>query len=172
MQHRLAKCNLTDLNELIRISRKTFVDAFEKYNDPSDFKIYIDNAFDSDKLLEELNDENSDFYFVYRDDILVGYFKLNQNEAQTDLKLTESIELERIYVLKQFQGKSTGHWILGEVIELARKEQKNFLWLGVWQKNTRAVEFYERHGFVKFGTHPYYIGQDKQTDWLMKFEFN
>jgi len=172
MPYRLQKCSLSDLDELVRISRKTFVDAFEKYNDPSDFEAYITFAFDRRKILSELKNNNSDFYFVYQRESLVGYFKLNRGEAQTDLKMEESIELERIYVLELFQGKNVGQWMLDQAIDFAIKGQKKILWLGVWQKNKRAVKFYERHGFVKFGTHPYYIGQDKQTDWLMKFEFN
>lgn len=62
--------------------------------------------------------------------------------------------------------------MLNEVKKIASHKQKTFLWLGVWEKNDRAIEFYQNHGFSKFGTHPYYIGEDKQTDWLMRFEMN
>ena len=86
------------------------------------------------------------------------------------MKLEESMELERIYVLKEFQGLGHGERILNKVKRLAVEAGKSFLWLGVWEKNTRAIKFYEKHGFVKFGTHPYYIGSDKQTDWLMRFD--
>jgi len=80
------------------------------------------------------------------------------------------MELERIYVLEEFQGRSYGAVILQKVKEVAISAQKQFIWLGVWEKNTRAIIFYERYGFKKFGTHPYYIGTDKQTDFLMRLD--
>ncbi|NHF59153.1 GNAT family N-acetyltransferase [Flavobacteriaceae bacterium TP-CH-4] len=164
----LQKCTLDSLGELVEISKKTFADAFEAANDPEDFRNYLDFAFDTVKLESELTNPNSDFYFVYQNGTLVGYFKLNQNDAQTDVGLPESMELERIYVLEPFQGQGIGEWILEAVKKIALTMGKEFIWLGVWQKNRAAITFYERHGFIKFGTHPYYIGKDKQTDWLMR----
>ncbi|GAB5473274.1 MAG: GNAT family N-acetyltransferase [Maribacter sp.] len=170
MSVRFQKCSPTDLDQLIDISRTTFVDAFEKDNAPDDFKAYIDKTFTKANIQEQLVHSDSTFYFAFKDEILVGYFKLNENTAQTDVKLSESVELERIYVVKEFQGNQIGKEMLHEALRLAEKAQKTFLWLGVWQKNTGAVRFYEKHGFVKFGTHPYYIGDDKQTDWLMRYD--
>jgi len=152
------------------MSKGTFSDAFEADNDPKDFKEYIDVAFSQEKLWEEFKESNTDFYFVNQKENCIGYFKLNVGNAQSDLKLEESMELERIYVLKEFQGRGHGERILNKVKRLAAQAGKSFLWLGVWEKNTRAIKFYEKHGFVKFGTHPYYIGSDKQTDWLMRFD--
>lgn len=169
MQLRLQKCKPADLNLLAQISRKTFVDAFEKANDPINFKNYTNQAFSHETLLRELNNTDTSFYFVFKDIHLSGYFKLNENLAQTDLKSKEAIELERIYVLENFQGQQIGKWILDEVKQIALEKQKKFLWLGVWEENRKAIEFYERHGFSKFAKHPYYIGNDKQTDWLMRY---
>lgn len=168
----IRKCTSADLADLIFISKKTFIDAFEKDNKPEDFKSYIAVAFEENNIEAQLKNPNSSFYFVYEDAILAGYFKLNMNRAQTDLKLSNSIELERIYVVQEFQGKQIGSRILEEVKQIASNQNKSIIWLGVWQKNEDAVRFYERHGFVKFGTHPYYIGKDKQTDWLMRVELS
>ena len=164
------QCNTGNLDQLTAISRQTFVDAFEKDNDPIDFKNYIDKAFSKEQIDSELNNPNTSFYFVYENVQLVGYYKLNANDAQTDLKLAESLELERIYVLKDFQGRRIGELMLSEIKTFTKKLKKHFLWLGVWEKNTKAIQFYQRHGFYKFGTHPYYIGNDKQTDWMMRFD--
>ncbi|WP_411029464.1 GNAT family N-acetyltransferase [Spongiimicrobium sp. 3-5] len=169
MKLQLHKCTSEDLGQLMDISRKTFIDAFEKDNDPEDFESYMDEAFGHNSLVAQLSDTESHFYFVHNSDDLVGYFKLNEGNAQTEVKQAESIELERIYVCQEFQGKRIGEWALEEVKKLAREAGKTFLWLGVWEKNLKAIKFYERHGFSKFGTHPYYIGKDKQTDWLMRF---
>src|SRR5690606_32355470 len=121
------------------------------------------------KLEEELLTPDTSFYFVYLENELAAYFKLNEFLAQTDIREEKSLEIERIYVLKPFQGKRIGQSILKEIKGIARKKEKQFIWLGVWEQNSRAIRFYEREGFTKFGTHPYYIGRDKQTDWLLRF---
>ena len=158
------------MGQLATISRTTFIDAFEKDNDPEDFKAYIDYAFEGSKLLKQLENPGTIFYFVYKSADLVGYLKLNENDAQTDIKSDEGMELERIYVLKDFQGQQIGQWMLDGTKIIASDKKKSFLWLGVWEKNLKAIRFYQNNGFSKFGTHPYYIGKDKQTDWLMRFE--
>ena len=168
MELRLQKCEIDQLAFLVSLSRNTFVDAFEKDNNPEDFENYLDFAFNPDRIADEVLDADSDFYFVYLNKDVVGYFKLNQLQVQTDIKDDYSLELERIYVLKEFQGKQIGRWMLEEVKALAREKEKTFVWLGVWEHNTKAIAFYETYGFQKFGTHPYYIGTDKQTDWLMR----
>lgn len=170
MPLRFQKCTFFDLEQLIEISRKTFVDSFEKDNDPEDFKNYVDSAFEKNNINRQLKNSNSFFYFVFEDEQLVGYFKLNVSDAQTDIKSEESIELERIYVLQKFQGRQMGKQMLQEAVKLAIHQNKTYVWLGVWEKNTDAIRFYQKHNFVKFDTHPYFIGKDKQTDWLLRFE--
>ena len=164
------KCKLVDLDSLIEISRSTFISSFEKDNNPDDFKTYITSAFSKEKLKGELLKPNTTFYFVYLDDNLVGYFKLNEKDAQNERFEDASIELERIYVKEAFQGRQIGKEVLFKVIEIAKSKQVTFLWLGVWEHNDSAIRFYERHNFKKFSTHPYYLGSDKQTDWLLKIE--
>ena len=165
-------CSFNDLDELMLISKRTFVEAFEKDNDPLDFNNYINKAFSHHALAGELQNINSQFYFVHHEYMLVAYFKLNQGSAQTDVKSEDSIELERIYVISNYQGKRLGEQILKHIKQIALQVNKKSLWLGVWQQNERAIQFYERHGFKKFGTHPYFIGLDEQTDWLMRFDLS
>ncbi len=164
------RCTSSDLEQLITISRETFEAAFKEANDPTDFQNYMDFAFDRDKLLSELENEKSKFYFIKEKEELVGYFKVNEGEAQTDVKDFDSFELERIYVVESHQGRKIGATMLQNVLELAKKEGKQYVWLGVWEENTAAIRFYQRFGFKKFDTHPYYIGKDRQTDWLMRLD--
>lgn len=165
-------CGINDLDMLIEISRKTFVVAFEKENNPDDFGNYINEAFSVESMRAELLNPNSTFYFAYLKDDLVGYFKLNVNDAQNEQFEKQSLELERIYVLSAFQGQQFGKQMLEKTIEIAMSKTMSFLWLGVWQENKAAVRFYERHGFKIFSEHPYFIGKDKQMDWLMKLDFS
>ncbi|WP_437371518.1 GNAT family N-acetyltransferase [Maribacter litoralis] len=172
MELTYTKCSLQNVEQLRLISEQTFVNAFEKDNDPSDFKDYIEKAFALKKIKAELLNPDSDFYFVYRNDELTGYFKLNVLSAQSDVIRDDSIELERIYVLKAYQSLGLGKQILDCIKSLAQEKNKKMLWLGVWEENTRAIQFYQRHGFQKFDTHPYFIGTDEQTDWLMRFDLS
>ncbi len=169
MQLQYKKCTLNNLDELVAISKNTFITAFEKDNNPEDFKAYIDVAFEKNHIKKQLENPDSSFYFVFKSGQCVGYFKLNENTAQTDIKLDETIELERIYVLQEFQGQQIGSCMLQEAIKMAFERGKKYIWLGVWEKNRAAIRFYQKYGFSKFDTHPYYIGKDKQTDWLMRY---
>ncbi|MEM9646939.1 MAG: GNAT family N-acetyltransferase [Bacteroidota bacterium] len=165
-----SRCQTSDLDALVQISQDTFRAAFEKDNNPKDFEAYMSSAFSSARLSEELGNADSLFYFVFEDKHLAGYFKLNLGEAQTDVKDPNAMELERIYVQGSYQGRGIGAAMLNKVVTLARTRALTYLWLGVWEHNPGAIRFYERYGFKKFGTHPYYIGKDKQTDWLLRLD--
>ncbi len=166
----IQQCTLESLGVLVTLSKNTFIDAFAHFNNPDDFKTYVETAFATTTIKDELNTKHTAFYLVYKEDELAGYFKLNQYDAQTDLKSSNSMELERIYVVNAFQGQQIGQWMLSEVKNKAMAAGKQFLWLGVWEENTNAIRFYRKRGFKKFGTHPFYMGKDKQTDWLMRCE--
>ncbi len=166
----MKRCTPEDLEDLVEISRKTFSDAFEAVNDPEDFQNYLNTTLSSKVLLNELQSPLSHFYFVYSEEMIVGFFKYNEGEAQTDLKDPQAIELERIYVLTEYQNKGLGRRMINEVIQKASEMGKRYIWLGVWEENPGAIAFYESLGFEKFGKHPYYIGKDKQMDWLMKLQ--
>jgi len=162
------KCTEAHLDNLVWISVKTFVDAFEADNNPKDFKTYISSAFSTNAIKAQLAAVHSSFYFVYLEKKLVGYFKLNEFEKQTEPRGTQTMELERIYVLHEFQGQRLGNRMVQKVIEIASEKGKTKLWLGVWEHNSRAINFYKKLGFKRFGTHPYYVGEDRQTDLLME----
>ena len=163
-------CKIDDLGQLTQLARNTFITAFEAQNNPEDFSAYLNSVLTEENFQKELLDPDCSFYFAKSAEQLVGYFKINENEAQTELQGSESLELERIYVCEEFQGKKIGQWILRQVKAIASEREKVFVWLGVWEHNTAAIRFYEREGFSKFGEHPYYVGNDKQIDWLMRLD--
>ena len=170
MKLNFLKCSEKDLYVLSKISRETFINAFAAQNNPQDFEQYITKAFSLPTIRKELEDAASHFSFIHLQNELIGYFKLNEFDAQNEFKETAGIELERIYLTRGYKGKGLGTQTLLNVIEIAKQKEKQYIWLGVWEQNLDAIRFYERHGFTKFETHPYYIGSDKQTDWLMRKE--
>ena len=145
MEVEFRKCEAEDIEKLLRISRETFIDAFEKDNDPEDFKNYIDFAFDKAKIKSELENPHTSFYFSFLNEILVGYLKLNENDAQTDIMTTDALELERIYIIKEFQGRKIGQKLLQQAMKIGAERNKGYLWLGVWEKNVNAIRFYQKH---------------------------
>lgn len=159
-----------DIDTLVSFSRKTFFDAFFHLNKPEDMEAYASGALSYDKLLSEINNPDSVFYFAQLDDELVGYIKLNYASAQTEFKDKNAIEIERIYVLSSAQGKQIGKQFLEFIESLAKKANLQYIWLGVWDNNHNAIRFYERHGFKAFSTHDFFLGNDHQTDILMRKE--
>jgi ribosomal protein S18 acetylase RimI-like enzyme len=170
MNLQLKRCTKEDIPLLATISERTFRDAFEDQNNPDDFEQHIKSAFSLNTIRKEVLNEHAAFYFVKDKDEVLGFFKVNNYGAQTDIHDEQSLELERIYILSDYQGRGIGSWIMEQVISMARAAGKSYIWLGVWEANIKAIRFYEKLGFATFGKHPFYIGQDKQMDWLMRLQ--
>ena len=170
MKRSLSKCTLGQASLLAQLAEKTFRESFEEMNDPEHFEDYIQKAFNLEQVRRELSAKDSEFHLLYQDEHLVGYYKTNVHQAQTDIKETDGMELERIYVLSEFQGNGHGRYMIEHAKKHAQAQNKAYLWLGVWKKNKDAVRFYQDNGFSIFGEHPYYIGSDRQMDWLMLYD--
>lgn len=165
---RIEQIDTSHLAELQQIGRETFSEAFAGANNPEDFRRYLQEAFDRDRLGRELANPESRFFFLYEGGTLMGYSKINSGQAQTELREPEGMEVERIYIRKAAQGRGLGSRMLNWLVAIARAEGKSYLWLGVWEENHDAIRFYKQHGFVTFGKHPYYVGSDRQMDWMMR----
>jgi ribosomal protein S18 acetylase RimI-like enzyme len=141
-----------------------------KYDIPRLLEIV--EAYAYEKLSAEVNDANSVFYFAMMEDKEIGYLKLNFGASQTELKDNDALEIERIYVLKEFHGKKIGQLLFDKAIEVAKAKQVAYVWLGVWENNKRALQFYTKNGFVEFDQHIFVLGDEAQTDIMMKLELN
>lgn len=166
----IKKIFLEEIDELQEIGRQTFSETFSVYNSEEDMKKYLDEEFSSEKLKEELTDENSEFYFASIVNRVVGYLKINSGKSQTEIKEKNALEIERIYVLKEFQGKKVGQQLYEKALEIAKRKSVDYIWLGVWEKNLNAIRFYQKNGFVAFDRHIFKLGNDEQTDIMMKLE--
>lgn len=164
----IQKVELIHVAELISIGKQTFYETFANDNSAEDMQNYLDENFAEEKVKAELSNTHSEFYFAKNNDVIIGYLKLNHAGAQTEEKFSNSIEIERIYVLKEFHGKKIGQFLLDFAINLAKEKQVNYLWLGVWERNEKAIRFYQKNNFVAFDKHIFQLGNDAQTDILMK----
>ena len=158
----------SEVDQLLALSRKTFYDAFEHLNNPEDFEAYTSKAFTREQLLSEIENPDSEFYFAIIDNEPVGYIKLNYRSAQAEFQDAGAVEISRIYVHADHQGKKIGNQLLDFAINKAIDDKLQYIWLGVWEHNLNAQRFYEHNGFVKTGSHEFVVGKDVQTDFLMK----
>jgi diamine N-acetyltransferase len=169
---KIKKITLNDLKQLQNIARQTFYETFIVVNTKENVNKYLDASFSEAKLTAELNDMNSEFYFAAINDNIIGYLKLNFGPSQTELKDDKAMEIERIYVIREFHGKKAGQLLFDKAVEIAHQKNVEYIWLGVWEKNLRAITFYRKNGFFVFDKHTFKLGDERQTDLMMKIELN
>jgi ribosomal protein S18 acetylase RimI-like enzyme len=156
------------VHQLRAISCSTFSQTFLEHNKADDMEAYLTSSFSVEKLTQELNNPNTEFYFAKNEDNIVGYLKVNIGEAQTEHINLDAFEIERIYVDKAYLGKKVGQLLFNKAIELAKSKNVAYVWLGVWEENHRALAFYKKNGFIPFDKHVFMLGNDAQTDIMMK----
>ncbi len=166
----ITKIGPAQLAQLQAIGRQTFTETFSSTNSEENLNAYLQYGFSTAKLTAELNNPNSEFYFATLNDKVIGYLKINFGIAQTELQDPKAMEVERIYVLSEFQSKKVGQLLFEKALAIAKNKKLDFVWLGVWEENHRAIRFYTKNGFVAFDSHIFLMGNDKQTDILMKLQ--
>ena len=167
MMMTIKKGSLEDSRELQTISIETFTETFKDQNSPEHLNAYLERAYNLNQLEQELADLSSHFFFVYFNQEVAGYLKVNADNAQTEAMGSDSLEVERIYVKKKFQKHGLGKLLLNEAIAIALKQKKKKIWLGVWEENGNAIAFYQKKGFAQTGSHSFYMGDDEQIDLIM-----
>ncbi len=168
---KIKNCTLNDLADLQSICRLTFAETFGDQNTEEDLKKYLDEAYADDVLSKEITDKNSRIFLAYDDnDKILGYLKINRGDAQTEKGYDGSLEIQRIYISKAAKGQGIG----SKFMEIAEKQAKDwnlsYIWLGVWEYNYAAQKFYDKKGFKRFSEHVFTLGDDRQTDFLLKKE--
>lgn len=164
----IRKVSIDDVIQLQEIGRQTFSETFSDVNSEENMNKYLEESFAVNKLTAELQNPSSYFYLAFLNEKVIGYLKLNTGNAQTENQDKNALEIERIYVAKEFHGKKVAQAIYAQALEKAQELKASYIWLGVWEKNFRAVSFYTKNGFTQFDTHIFRLGDDEQTDLLMK----
>lgn len=166
----IKKVTIQDIESLKEISKLTFIETYSSKNSYENMAKYLENEFSTEKITTDLMNPNVEFYFATLNKKIVGYLKINFGEAQTEIKEENTLEIERIYVLKEFHRKRIGQALYEKTIELAIKKNMEYIWLGVWEQNHKAIRFYEKNNFIAFDKHVFMLGNDKQTDIMMKLD--
>jgi ribosomal protein S18 acetylase RimI-like enzyme len=167
----IRKATQTDLGDLLHMARTAFLQAFTADNKPENVAAYLVQAFTLAQFEKELAHPASTFFVAELEGEIIAYTKVNLVPAQTDVNDPDSLEVARLYVLEDHLGSGLGKKLLEKAMEFAKQNQKKYLWLGVWEHNSRAIRFYEKNGLRIFGSHPFPFGDEVQTDYLMRIDF-
>jgi ribosomal protein S18 acetylase RimI-like enzyme len=168
----ISKVSIKELELLRTISVQTFTETFAHQNLENNMRKYVSDNLSLEQLSKELKSKDSEFYFLKLNNQILGYLKLNKNEAQTELKNNTTLEIERIYVKQEFHGKQFGKLLLQKAIDIAKEQGCKTIWLAVWEHNLKAIAFYKKNGFKEFDKHNFQLGDDLQVDIMMKMNLN
>jgi len=164
----IGKATAADLTTLQAIGRETFFETFAESNTEADMAQYLEHNFSLDALGSELANPDSEFFIAWLEGTAIGYLKVNRGTAQTEMQDDTTLEIERIYIKREYHGRQAGQILYEKALEVAMDYGKQAIWLGVWEHNPRAIKFYEKNGFKAFGKHIFKMGNDEQTDIIMK----
>jgi ribosomal protein S18 acetylase RimI-like enzyme len=160
--------SLSEVVQLQSLSRQTFSETFSGSNSKENMDKYLNENLSIEKLTDELNNGSSEFFFIKDNDQNIGYLKLNMGPSQTELKDEKALEIERIYVIQAYQGKKVGQQLYEKAIQVAKEKKAQYIWLGVWEQNHKALQFYNKNGFEVFDKHVFVLGDEEQTDLMMR----
>ncbi len=159
--------DVADAAIIAALSRQTFTETFAEMNSKENMDMFLEKQFTTDMLMQEVQMPDNIFLLAYDADKPVGYAAMRDGNILPELKEKAAIEIARIYATQQSIGKGVGKALMQKCIDIAVEKKKEIVWLGVWEKNERAIKFYHKWGFEKFSTHVFQLGTDPQTDWLM-----
>jgi len=160
--------NTNDANILAQLGAKTFYETFREFHTEEDMQQYIKKAYSVDLMTENLSKENIQYFIAYDEEKSIGYLKLIKNVTHEKLLSKNNIELEKIYVLKEYLDKKFGKELMLQAISFSKQNNFETLFLGVWQENHRAVNFYKKFGFETFTIRTFQLGETLCDDFLMK----
>lgn len=157
-----------DAELIADLSRQTFYETFAEQNTKGNMEKFMNEQFTRQKLIQELSEPWLLFFMAFINYEPVGYAKMREGAVPLELINQPCIEIARIYSVAHMIGKGVGKKLMQTCHEIAGQKQKKILWLAVWEQNQRAIDFYARWGFEKFGEQNFKLGDDVQRDWLMK----
>jgi len=166
----IAKADIGQASIIMDLARKTFVETYHEMSNEENLQLYLAKHFTLEKMEEELSDPSYRFFIAWIDGQPVGFTKIRKDRSPKGLSGMKSLEIERIYVLLEYQGFTVGKELMKFIKELALAENDQVIWLQVWQKNTKAIQFYQKSGFVVYETTHFDFGQETHQDFLLRFD--
>ena len=156
-----------DASALAEFAERSFRDTFERDNAPSDMADYVASAYGERLQRAEIADSRRIILLAETGNAIAGYAQLLNARSLAEITATPAMELERFYVGREWHGLGIAQLLMERVMTAASQAGAAALWLGVWERNARAIAFYQKFGFVDVGSKPFMLGSDLQTDRLM-----
>ncbi len=164
----IRKATKEDLPAVLQVAIASYEDAFAAFNTRENMDTFYAESYTLNKFTTEYEEPHAALLVACRDEAIVGFARLRVN-AEADGHLDgKAIELQRLYIHPDHQGIRAGALLIQRAIEYATTQQFDWMWLGVWERNFKAQKFYEKHSFIRFSEHIFQMGDDPQTDWLLK----
>lgn len=160
--------DFTDAELIADLSRQTFIQSFASQNTSENMDKFMNDSFAREALIKEVGEPGNIFLLAFAGEEPVGYVRMRENNNPPELENLNAMEIARIYAVKNSIGKGVGKLLMQKCIDIVLERKFTIIWLGVWQQNQRAIDFYTQWGFEKFGAHIFMLGDDPQMDWLMK----
>lgn len=160
-----------DAAALSTFAARTFVETFGVDNSPEDMAAYIASTFTPELQAAELADPGGLILVATSADdegAFIGYAHVGVSDTPPEVTNAASIELKRFYVASAYHGRGIAQILMQRVLSESRQRGAPSLWLGVWERNARAIAFYRKLGFSHVGSQPFRLGADAQTDWIME----
>lgn len=159
-RHLIRRATVADSEALAALGARTFHDAFGPANRPEDMDAYLVKTYGEQQQRIEIEDPRIVTLVIEDDGALIAF-------AQLRLESADRIEIARFYVDRPWQGRGIAHELMTAAMEEAAASRAESVWLGVWERNPRAIAFYEKCGFRDTGSQPFLLGGDLQTDRVM-----
>lgn len=152
----------SDAAALADLGARSFVDAFGALNRADDTAMYVAKTYGEPQQRREIEDPNGVTLLAVDDDEMIAFSQLRRGSSPHG-----DVELARFYVDRGHHGRGIAHSLMDATLAAARTLGGTKLWLSVWERNPRAIRFYEKRGFTDAGTQPFLVGTDLQTDRVM-----
>lgn len=158
----IKKATINDAKDLAVVGKKAFVIPHQKAIPTEIMEVYLNNSFNEKNLIEEINNPNFHYNLIYSNNNLAGFSKIIFNEKNSQIKKENVTKMERLYLLEEFYGLGLGNTLFQHNLKLAKQNNQKGIWLYVWIKNFRALDFYKKAGFKKIASYDFPIS-DKET---------
>ena len=156
-----------DAPALSVLAERTFRDTFGSRNSPENMDLHCARAFGAGIQRQEIEDRGVVTTIAEDQGAMVGFSQLHRARAHESVNATRPAELHRIYVVAEWQGRGVARDLMQHALDTAARELCDWLWLGVWEHNPRAMAFYRKFGLEVVGSHDFMLGQERQRDLVM-----
>lgn len=156
-----------DAPRLAEFARRTFIETFAPDNTADDMALHVAKSFGAAIQLSEIRDAAMTTLLAELGSTMAGFAQVREGPPPACVTGDAPVELLRFYVDRPFHGRGVAQALMNAVDHVARQLGGRTLWLGVWERNPRAIAFYSKCGFVDVGAHAFIFGTDEQTDRVM-----